>query len=119
MYIILGLYVFGFNSADEVTSKVSYTAAVTTQAEQLAQTGVSMALLKLGSVSSASLTTQSKTTMGGTVTYDAQQGSLSSDQRTITSSATIGTSANAVTVTVKSVVHFDKNRWRVLRTYID
>lgn len=116
VYVVLGLYIFGFNSADETTSKLAYTSAVKAQAEQLAQTGVSMALINLGSSSAATISSASKSTMGGTVSYSATD---LSGQRKITSNATIGSGDNAVTVTTTSIASFDKGRWRIQRTYID
>ena len=79
VYIILGLYTFAFNNSDETVSKLAYTAGNQTQAEQLAKTGLSLALLKLYSYNPSTnysytyFSTQNASSMGGSVTYNVLQ----------------------------------------------
>lgn len=115
VYIILGLYLFGFNTVDETTSNLTYTVTEKTQSEQLAHTGVMLALLYMGSSSSiSSFDTRSQSTMGGTVTYSASHpGTLSSSERLITSRGVI----NSTQMEATAVVRYSKGRWRVVKTY--
>ena len=121
VYIILGLYTFAFNNSDETVSKLAYTAGNQTQAEQLAKTGLSLALLKLyyynpsTNYSSTYFSTQNASSMGGSVTYKASVVSgLASDERQVVATGTIGNT----TVTVTAVVHYNSGRWRIERTYL-
>ena len=121
VYIILGLYTFAFNNSDETVSKLAYTAGNQTQAEQLAKTGLSLALLKLYSYNPSTnysytyFSTQNASSMGGSVTYKASVVSgLASDERQVVATGTIGNT----TVTVTAVVHYNSGRWRIERTYL-
>jgi hypothetical protein len=122
VYIILGLYTLSFNTADEATSKIAYTAGNKAQAEQLARTGVYLAQLKLYNYSPSTwyqypytyFGTQNRSTMGGSVSYSAAiQPSLASNERQIVATGTIGTTQ----VTAKVIVQYDKGRWRTVRSY--
>ena len=112
---------FGFNNADETTSKLAYSVGYQSQAEQLANTGVSMALVKLAnygtSDSRSEFSTKTATVNKGTVSYDATQGSLPSDQRQISSTATVTSAEGTVSYTATAIVHYNKGRWRVIRVY--
>lgn len=116
LYVILGFYVSAFNSADEATSTIASNAAMTAQTEQLAQTGVSMALLSMANNSSIeNLNERSLSTMGGRVTFSANHpATLSSSERLITSRGVI----SSTQVEATAVIHFDKGRWRIERIYI-
>ena len=121
VYVILGLYTFAFNNSEETTSKLAYTAGNQTQAEQLAKAGLSLGLLKLYNYSPSTnynntyFSTQNGSTMGGTVTYKASvQLGLSSDERQVVATGTIGTT----TVTVTAIVHYVSGRWSIERTYL-
>ena len=121
VYIILGLYTFAFNNSDETTSTLAYSAGKQTQAEQLANTGVSLALVKLANYnpsyyySRTHFSTKTSTGLKGTVTYNATvESGLSSDERQIVATGTL----NGTTVTVTAIVHYDTGRWRVERTFI-
>ena len=115
-YIILGLYMFGFNSVDETTNSLAYTAAERTQSEQLARSGVMLALLYMGSNSSiTSFSPRSQSTMGGTVTYSASNpATLSSSERLITSRGVI----NSTQMETTAVVQYKDGRWQIERMYM-
>lgn len=118
VYIILGLYTFGFNSADDASSKLAVASAVSVQAEQLSQTGVSMALVVMGNnASTKSIASTQKTVMGGTVTYTAVPYGSSESQ--ITSTAVIVTGAETKTIKTTSIANYNKGRWRISRSYTE
>lgn len=114
----------GFNNADETTSKLAYTAGNKTQAEQLAKTGVSLAMLKLYTYTPASsyshFSTQSASSMGGSVDYNASiEAGLASDERQVVATGTIGSGDNEVQVTMTAIVHYNSGRWEIDRSFIE
>jgi hypothetical protein len=115
LYVILGFYITAFNSADEATGTIASNAAISAQTEQLAQTGVSMALITMGNNSSIEyFNERSLSTMGGRVTFSANHpATLSSSERLITSRGVI----SSTQVEATAVIHFDKGRWRIERIY--
>ena len=126
IYIILGLYTFAFNNTEETTSKLAYTAGNQTQAEQLAKTGVCLALLSLKdydpsvNFDSTYFTTQSQETMGGSVDYNATvETGLASDERQINSIGTIGSGDTEMQVTMTAIVHYTSGRWEIERSYLN
>lgn len=115
VYMILGLYTFGFNSADESSSKLAVSVAQSVQTEQIAQTGVSLALVNMGNNASfTSLSPVSITVMGGSVTYSA---SLVGSETKIISTASMVSGSVTKTVRTTSYAQFNKGRWRVTRSY--
>ncbi|MFA6456793.1 MAG: competence type IV pilus minor pilin ComGG [Bacteroidota bacterium] len=83
------------------------------QAEQLARTGVSLAVTAMAdNAAKSALGQQTVSFTNGTVTYQAWI--FSGTQSKITSTGTF----NGKTVTMTAVVTFERNRWRVLRSSI-
>ncbi|MFA6455492.1 MAG: hypothetical protein WCW40_01625 [Bacteroidota bacterium] len=83
------------------------------QAEQLARTGIAIATTSMAdNISKNKLDPQSVSFTNGTISYQAY--ALSGTQSKITSTGTF----NGKMVTMTAVVTFDRNRWRVLRSYI-
>ena len=112
VYLILGFYTVSFYQADRVNSTTVEAVANTVQAEQLARTGVSMAMSKMGSNSAlTSFASESVTMTDGTVTYSAT--SISGSQSKITSSAVF----NGRTITMTAVFSYERGRWRMIRSY--
>ncbi len=117
VYLILGMYTVSFTAADRNNSSISESVANSIQAEQIARTGISLAMTKMGgtySSSTYSYTNQNASVMNGTVVYSASQTGLPSSQSQVTSTGTF----SGKTVTIKAVFSYDRNRWRVIRMYV-
>ncbi len=113
IYLILGMYTISFGVADETNFQLSANTANAIQAEQIARTGISLAMTTMGGNSSTHINSGiTASVMGGSVTYIGSSISASQDQ--ITSTATY----NGKTVVVKAVFSYDRNRWRIIRMYI-
>ncbi|MFA6469595.1 MAG: hypothetical protein WCW35_11910 [Bacteroidota bacterium] len=83
------------------------------QAEQLARTGIAIATTAMAdNAANTSLSQQTVSFTSGTITYQAWV--LSGSQSKITSTGTF----NGKTITMKAVVSFERNRWRVVRSYV-
>jgi hypothetical protein len=111
VYLILGMYAVSFDDAHQSNFDLAATTATTIQAEQLARTGISLAMTTMGKDSSTHNLTGSLSTLGGSVVYSAV-GTPSESE--ITSTA----SFNGKRVVVKAVFSFYNNRWRMTRLYI-
>ncbi len=117
VYLILGMYTVGFTAADRNNSSISESVANSIQAEQIARTGISLAMTKMGGTYSSSTyayTNQNASVMSGTVVYSASQTGLPSSQSQVTSTGTF----SGKTVTIKAVFSYDRNRWRIIRMYV-
>ncbi len=113
-YLILGMYTISFGVADESNFQLSTNTANTIQAEQIARTGIALAMTKMGS--NSLMNSYSGTTaivMSGNVVYSASPTGLPASQSQITSTGTF----NGKTVTMKAVFSYDRNRWRIIRMY--
>lgn len=74
VYLILGFYTVSYNAADEANFSAALVVATETQAEQLAKTGVSLALQKFANnLAMNTIAPTTVTTMGGTITYSANR----------------------------------------------
>lgn len=112
IYLIVGFYTVGFHQADRTNSTAAEAVGNSVQAAQLARTGISMALEKMGSNSSiASFASESVTMTDGEVTYRAV--SISATQSHITSMALF----NGRTITMTAVFSYDRGRWRMIKSY--
>jgi hypothetical protein len=110
---MLGMYNVSFYQADRLNSTAVEAVANAVQAEQLARTGISIAVTTMADdVSKNTLGQQTVSFTNGTITYQAWI--LSGTQSKVTSTGTF----NGKTVTMKAVVSFERNRWRVLRSYV-
>ncbi|MFA6468600.1 MAG: hypothetical protein WCW35_06870 [Bacteroidota bacterium] len=113
VYLMLGMYNVSFYQADRLNSTAVEAVANAVQAEQLARTGISIAVTTMADdVSKNTLGQQTVSFTNGTITYQAWI--LSGTQSKVTSTGTF----NGKTVTMKAVVSFERNRWRVLRSYV-
>lgn len=116
MYMMLGLYTTSFMNADKNNSAISESVANFIQAEQIARTGISLAMTKMGgtySLSTRSYSGQTATVMGGTVVYSATATGLPASQSQVTSTGTF----SGKTVTITAVFSYERNRWRIIRMY--
>ena len=115
VYLILGMYTVSFTAADRNNSTIAESVANSIQAEQIARTGISLAMTKMGaSFATSSYTNQNASVMNGSVVYSASQSGLPTSQSQVTSTATFA----GKTVTIKAVFSYDRNRWRVIRMYV-
>jgi hypothetical protein len=115
IYLILGMYTVSFTSADRNNSSIAESVANSIQAEQIARTGISLAMTKMGGSSSInSYTDQNASVMNGSVVYSASQAGLPTSQSQVTSTGTF----SGKTVTIKAVFSYERNRWRVIRMFV-
>jgi len=109
---MLGMYTVSFDAAHQSNFDLAATTATLVQAEQLARTGISLAMTKMGGNSSIySYNVGSTSIMGGSVAYSATG---TSSQSQITSTAIY----NGKTVVVKATFVYYNNRWRISRLYV-
>lgn len=115
IYLILGFYTVSFTAADETNFSSALTVATESQAEQLAKTGISLALQRFANnLAMTSIGTTNVSTMGGSVVYSASQPvSFPATQTQVVSTGTY----NGVTVETTAVFHQYGGRWKVLRVY--
>jgi len=115
IYLILGFYTVSFTAADETNFSSALNVATESQAEQLAKTGVSLALQRFANnLAMTSIGTTNVSTMGGAVVYSASQPvSFPATQTQVVSAGTY----NGVTVQTTAVLHQYGGRWKVLRVY--
>ena len=115
IYLILGMYVLSFNSANTESGKNVIKSASKTQAEHMARTGISLALKEMGNVSTKHTITQQIVSFSADkVQYSAYRATghpLSETQITA-----IGTDGNE-SVTMIAVCSYDRGRWRITRIY--
>ena len=112
VYLILGFYTLSFYQADRTNSITVEAVANSVQAEQLARTGISMAMTKMGGSSAvSSFVSESVSMTNGTVTYQADV--LTGSQSKITSTGVF----NGRTITMTAVFSYDRGRWRMIRSY--
>ena len=113
VYLILGFYTVSFYQAERTNSLTVEAVANSVQAEQLARTGISMALVEMGSSSTTtSFSTKTVSMTGGSVTYSATTTAITSQSK-ITSTADF----NGRTVSMTAIFSYDRGRWRMIRSY--
>lgn len=117
VYIILGVFTVNFNSLDSASFDSAISTMSTTQAEQLARTGLSLALAYMADdVGTYSYGEQTLSTMGGTVTYNADRpASFSSTQSQVVAVGTF----NGKQVTMTALFQFYGGRWKIVRIYTE
>ncbi len=116
VYMILGMYSVSFTAVDKTNSSIAESAANVIQAEQIARTGISLAMTKMGgvySLATRSYSNQTATLMGGTVVYSASHLGLPASQSQVTSTGTF----SGKTVTITAVFSYERNRWRIIRMF--
>ena len=116
VYLVLGMYTLSFSEAGKASSTQAATIASSIQAEQLARTGVSLAMTKMGTKSAMySYSDQSSSVMNGTVVYSAERpAGFPASQSQITSTGTF----NGKTLTITAVCSYDRGRWRIVRLFV-
>ena len=83
------MYTVSFTSADRNNSTIAESVANSIQAEQIARTGISLAMTKMGSsFATSSYTNQNASVMNGSVVYSASQTGLPTLQSQVTSTGT-------------------------------
>jgi hypothetical protein len=114
VYLILGMYSISFNNYDGASFDLAAKTASAVQAEQIARTGISLALANMANrANSASATTINAAVMNGNVTCTVPVFN-STTQYLISSTAVF----NGKSLTVKAVFVFHNNRWKVNQIYI-
>ena len=111
IYMILGMYSVSFDAAHQSNFDLASKTASSIQAEQIARTGIALAMTRMGGNSSVYSYSSSASVLNGTVNYSATG---NSSQSQITSTA----SFNGKTVVVKATVVYYHNRWRISRLYV-
>ena len=112
VYLMLGMYTVSFDAAHQSNFDLAASTATAVQAEQIARTGISLAMTKMGASSATnSFSDNTASLLNGTVTYSAIGNSSQSE---ITSTSTY----NGKTVVVKATFVYYHNRWRVSRLYV-
>ena len=113
IYLILGFYTVSFTAADESNFSSALTVASETQAEQLAKTGMSLALQRFANnLTMYTISSTTVTTMGGTVTYLASRpASFPLTQTQVIATGTY----NGKQVQTTAVFHQYGGRWKLLR----
>jgi predicted RNA methylase len=115
VYVILGVYLINFNSADNTMLDSALSTASTAQAEQLARTGLSLALVYMAdNASTNSFSEKSLSTMGGTVAYSASRpAAFPASQSQVVSVGTV----NGKQITMTAVFHYYGGRWKIARIF--
>jgi hypothetical protein len=113
VYLMLGFYTLSFNAADESNFSTALVVASETQAEQLAKTGVSLALQKFANnLTIYSIAPTSVSTMGGTITYSASKpASFPWNQTQVVAFGTY----EGKRIKSTAVFHQYGGRWKLLR----
>lgn len=115
VYLVLGMYTLNFSIAEQANSDMAAGVASSVQAEQLARTGVSLGITKMGTNSTLfSYSDQNSSILNGTVVYSASQSGLPASQSQITSTGTF----NGKTITITAVCSYDRGRWRIVRMFV-
>lgn len=113
VYLIVGFYTVSFYQADVLNSSTVEAVANNVQAEQLARSGVSLAMAAMADDGAmTSFAEQSVNASNGTIEYKAE--ALTATTSKITSTGTF----NGKTVTVTAVFNYNDGRWRYQQVYL-
>ena len=114
VYIIIGLYALGFNTADQAVYNIGRAQAFHDQARQIAGAGVRFAIGDAGSNSSASFPTGTVNLIGGSVNYTADRpAGYAANQMRVTSRGTY----NSNQVTMVALIQYNGVKWVTVRIY--
>ncbi|MCK9409658.1 MAG: hypothetical protein M0R68_11060 [Bacteroidetes bacterium] len=115
VYVILGMYSLNSRSEESIHFECGYVNAHSTSAEDIARTGLLLALTKMGSNKSLhTFAVEHRSTDGGIISFSAEKHStLLPDSSIITSRGIAG----GDTVTVVGTFIFDQGRWRISSSY--
>lgn len=114
VYVIIGLYALGFNTADQAVYNIGRSEAFHDQARQIAYVGMRFAMGDMGSNSLAALPSGNVTMIGGNVAYTGDRpADLSTSQVRVTSVGTY----NGYTVTIVAILQYNGVKWVTQRVY--
>ena len=114
VYVIIGLYALGFNSADQAVYNVGKSEAYHDQARQIASVGMRFAMGDMGSNSSPALPSGNVSLIGGSVSYTGDRpAGLAASQVRVTSQSTY----NGYHVTIVAILQWNGVKWTVQRVY--
>ena len=114
VYVIIGLYALGFNSADQAVYNVGRTEAYHDQARQIANVGMRFAMGDMGSSSTPALPSGNVNLIGGSVSYTGDRpAGLTASQVRVTSQSTY----NGFHVTIVAILQWTGVKWTVQRVY--
>ncbi len=115
VYLVLGMYTLSFSVAGKTNSEIASGVASSVQAEQLARTGISVGMTKMGTDSLMfSYEDQNFSILNGTIVYSASQSGLPASQSHITSTGIF----NGKSITITALCSFDRGRWRIVRMFV-
>ena len=114
VYVIIGLYALGFNSADQAVYSVGRSEAYHDQARQIANVGMRFAMGDMGSSSNPALPSGNISLIGGSVSYTGDRpAGLTASQVRVTSQSTY----NGYHVTIVAILQWNGVKWNVQRVY--
>jgi hypothetical protein len=115
VYVIIGLYALGFNSADQAVYNIGQSEAYHDQARQIANVGMRFAMGDMGSSSNPALPfTSNSNLIGGSVSYTGDRpAGLAASQVRVTSLSTY----NGYHVTIVAILQWTGVKWTVQRVY--
>ena len=114
VYVIIGLYALGFNSADQAVYNVGKSEAYHDQARQIANVGVRFAMGDMGSSSSPAFPSGNVSLIGGSVSYTGDRpAGLAASQMRVTSQSTY----NGYHVTIVAILQWNGVKWTMQKVY--
>ncbi len=115
VYVIIGLYALGFNTADQAVYNVGRSEAYHDQARQIANVGMRFAMGDMGSNSNPALPfTGNVNLIGGSVSYTSDRpAGLTASQVRVTSVSTY----NGYHATIVTILQYSGVKWTVQRVY--
>lgn len=114
LFVMIGLYALGFNTADQAVYNVGKSQAYHDQARQIAYVGMRFAVGDMGSNGGASLPTGNINLMNGNVNYAGDRpAGVSGSQARVTSVGTY----NGFQVTIVAILQYNGVKWVVQRVY--
>jgi hypothetical protein len=114
VFVIIGLYALGFNTADQAVYNVGKAEAYHDQARQIANVGMRFAMGDMGSSSNPALPSGNVNLIGGSVSYTGDRpAGLTASQVRVTSQSTY----NGYHVTIVAILQWNGVKWTVQRVY--
>ena len=114
LYVIIGLYALGFNTADQAVYNVGRSEAFHDQARQIAYIGMRFAMGDMGSNSLAAFPSGNVSLIGGSVAYTGDRpAGVAASQVRVTSVGTY----NGYTVTIVAILWYNGVKWVTQKVY--
>jgi hypothetical protein len=114
VYVIIGLYALGFNSADQTVYNVGRSESYYVQARQIANIGMRFAMGDMGSSSNPTFPSGNVNLIGGGVTYTGDRpAGLTASKVRVTSHSIY----NGYQVTLVAILQYNGVKWTVQRVY--